>query len=170
MRLAAVLVLALPWLGCRAPSPTHVVLLYVDSLRSDHLGSYGYDRDTSPRIDALAREGTLFERALSSSNWTLPATAALLTGLSDSLHGVQNANRALANGIPTLATKLSNAGFATGAVVGTPLLHPRFGLARGFDDYWSCMSYLDDEFAEFSRKLQQLSKEWEASGLREGQR
>jgi arylsulfatase len=159
MRLAAVLVLALLCSGCRAPSPTHIVLFYVDSLRSDHVGAYGYERNTSPRIDALAREGTLFERALSSSNWTLPATAALLTGLSDSLHGVQNANRALARGIPTLAATLSHAGFATGAVVGSPLLHPRFGLGRGFDDYWSCMSYLDDEFAEFPGTSPELHRE-----------
>jgi arylsulfatase len=133
--------------ACDGGAASHVVLITVDSLRADHLGAYGYERDTSPRMDSLARDGTLFERALSSTNWTLPASAALLTGLSDSLHGVQDANRALAPGIPTLAQTLRGAGFATGAVVSGPLLHPQFGLDRGFDDYLNCMSYLDDDFA-----------------------
>ncbi len=133
--------------ACDGGAASHVLLITVDSLRADHLGAYGYARDTSPRMDALARDGTLFERALSSTNWTLPASAALLTGLADSLHGVQDANRALAPGIPTLAEILRNAGFATGAVVSGPLLHPQFGLNRGFDDYLNCMSYLDDDFA-----------------------
>lgn len=133
--------------ACAGRRPaTHVVLISVDSLRADHLGSYGYAKPTSPRIDQLASQGTLFERALSSTSWTLPAHAALLTGLADSLHGVVNDSLALSPALPTLATALQRAGFATGAVVSGPYLHPRYGLARGFDDYLNCMGFLDDAF------------------------
>jgi arylsulfatase A-like enzyme len=133
--------------GCGAPPPpSHVLLVSIDSLRADHLGCYGYARPTSPRIDALAARGTLVEHAISSTSWTLPAHAALFTGLADALHKVTDPGRALAPGLPTLAGALSRAGFATGAVVSGPYLHPRFGLARGFDQYLNCMSYLDDRF------------------------
>ncbi|MGY8804601.1 MAG: sulfatase-like hydrolase/transferase, partial [bacterium] len=88
---------ALTWTtGCQptadsAPQPQgpppNVLLISIDTLRPDHLGAYGYERATSPRIDRLAAEGALFETAISSSSWTLPAHAALFTGLSDSVHG-----------------------------------------------------------------------------------
>ena len=143
--LAALGTLAL--LSCAGgPRLTHVLLISIDSLRADHLGAYGYARPTSPRIDRLAREGTLFERALSSTSWTLPAHAALFTGLADSRHGVVSDAFALSPQVPTLAASLAQAGFATGAVVSGPYLHPRYGLARGFGDYLNCMGFLDDGF------------------------
>jgi arylsulfatase A-like enzyme len=65
----------------------NIVLISIDSLRAGHLGSYGYPRPTSPSIDRLASEGVLFEVAVSSTSWTLPAHASLFTGLPDSIHG-----------------------------------------------------------------------------------
>jgi arylsulfatase A-like enzyme len=129
-----------------APPPTHVVLVSIDSLRADHLGVYGYGKDTSPRMDALAAEGTLVEHAISSTSWTLPAHSALFTGLADELHKVTDQGRALSPQLPTLAGRLAAAGFDTGAVVSGPFLHPRFGLASGFDDYLNCMGFLDEAF------------------------
>jgi arylsulfatase len=146
---AAAGLVAIAVLTAACPGPrraSHVLLISVDSLRPDHLGSYGYAPPTSPRIDELARQGTLFERALSSTSWTLPAHAALFTGLADSLHGVSSDSLALSPALPTLATALRQAGFATGAVVSGPYLHPRYGLASGFDDYLNCMGFLDDAF------------------------
>ena len=133
--------------GCGAsrPPPT-VLLISIDSLRADHVGAYGYAKPTTPRIDALARSGTLFERALSSTSWTLPAHAALLTGVADSVHGVVDDSKALGPGLPTLAERLKARGFATAAVVSGPYLHPRYGLNRGFDQYLNCMGFLDDAF------------------------
>jgi arylsulfatase len=146
MRSRTLLLLILAAAGCGAPAPEHIVLVSIDSLRADHLGAYGYPRDTSPHIDALARQGVLFERALSSTSWTLPAHAALFTGVSDGVHGVQRADQALGSGLPTLAERLREAGYATGAVVSGPFLDPKFGLHRGFDEYLNCMSFLDDDF------------------------
>ena len=145
-RYASALVAALGLAGCAEAGPTHVLLVSIDSLRADHLGAYGYERPTSPHIDALAREGTLVEQAVSSTSWTLPAHAALFTGLVDDLHKVTDPSRSLAPEVPTLAARLAEAGFATGAVVSGPFLLPRFGLGRGFRDYLNCMSFLDDRF------------------------
>jgi arylsulfatase A-like enzyme len=133
--------------GCaERRSPPLVLVISIDSLRADHVGAYGYPKPTTPRIDALARAGTRFERALSSSSWTLPAHVALLTGVADSVHGVVEESLSLGPGLPTLAERLKARGFATAAVVSGPYLHPRFGLARGFDQYFNCMGFLDDAF------------------------
>lgn len=115
----------------------NVVLISIDSLRADHLGCYGYPRPTSPTIDGLAAEGTLFEVVTSSSSWTLPAHAALFTGLPDSVHGVDRGNRKLRSEMRTLAEALHAAGYRTAGVWSCPLLDPRFGFGQGFDVYVS---------------------------------
>jgi arylsulfatase A-like enzyme len=74
--------------GCSREPQVNVLLISVDTLRADHLGCYGYAKPTSPRIDALAKEGVLFENAFSSTSWTLPAHMTMLTGLPISAHGV----------------------------------------------------------------------------------
>ena len=67
--------------GDAEPARPNVLLISIDTLRADHLGCYGYERATSPRMDALAKEGALFEEAFSPSSWTPPAHMTLLTGL-----------------------------------------------------------------------------------------
>ena len=71
--------------------PTNVVLISIDSLRADHLASYGYKRETSPNIDRLAGEGVLFEQVVAESSWTLPTHHTILTGLGSAVHGVLEA-------------------------------------------------------------------------------
>ena len=66
----------------------NILLIVVDTLRPDHLGCYGYDRPTSPRLDALAAEGLLLESMWSASNFTAPAFTSLFTGLHPHQHGV----------------------------------------------------------------------------------
>jgi arylsulfatase A-like enzyme len=121
----------------------NVVIVSIDTLRPDHLGCYGYSRATSPRIDALAAEGALFENVISSTSWTLPAHAALFTGLGDSAHGCYDTDRALANSRTTLAERLESMGYATAGFFSGPYLHPVFGLAQGFDTYVDCTSYAE---------------------------
>ena len=142
-RWAACLLVGTTLFGCQdrdvedpAPPP-NILLISVDSLRPDHLTSYGYDRPTSPTFDRLAEQGVLFEVATSSSSWTLPAHAALFTGLPDSAHGCERGSDSLPGRYRTLAESLASAGYRTGAVWSGPLLHPSFGLAQGFDDYLS---------------------------------
>ena len=66
--------------------PRAILLISLDTLRADHLGTYGHERFTSPVIDQLAREGVVFEDASSTSPWTLPAHASMLTGLAPIHH------------------------------------------------------------------------------------
>ena len=113
-----------------------VLLVTIDTLRADRLGCYGDTAARTPRLDALAAQGTLFERAFTPAPITLPAHASLFTGLIPPAHGVRgNGAFALAPGKPTLAEALRAHGLATGAFVGGFPLSRRFGLDRGFDHY-----------------------------------
>lgn len=155
LRAAAAAVLLGLWLStsvsCRRPAESPVVagaaarpsvlLISIDMLRPDHLGCYGYGPATSPRIDQLAAEGVLFENAISSTCWTLPAHAALFTGLADSVHGCVDTDRRLAESRRTLAERLGDAGYATVGFFSGPYLHPVFGLGQGFEQYVDCTSY-----------------------------
>ena len=113
----------------------NVLVISIDSLRADHLGTYGYGRDTSPTIDALARAGSVFEHAASQAPWTLPAHASLLTSLHERTHQASDVDRRLDPARPTLASVLRAAGYATRAIVSGAFLQARFGLDSGFEVY-----------------------------------
>ena len=125
----------------RGPARPSVILISIDSLRPDHLGCYGYHRETSPVLDRLAREGTLFETAVSSTSWTLPAHAALFTALPDRVHGCFDDTRWLDRSRFTLAEAFKEAGYKTVGFFAGPFLHPGYGFAQGFDSYHDCTSY-----------------------------
>jgi arylsulfatase len=137
-----------------APARQHgpVVLIIVDALRADHLGTYGYRRrPTAPNIDRWAESGLVYEQAWSASSWTLPSFGSIFTGYLPSAHGAGievESDSALAfrgveghnfvilpESVPTLAAMLRGAGFATAGFVANPFLHPNFGFGRGFDHY-----------------------------------
>jgi arylsulfatase A-like enzyme len=115
--------------------PLNVVIIAVDTLRPDHLGCYGYSRDTSPAIDALAERSALFENAVSQSPWTLPSFGSVFTSLYPSEHGAMSAVSKMRESFPTLATILSDNGYATGAIVNASVLKPEYGINRGFEFY-----------------------------------
>ena len=125
----------------------NVLLISIDSLRFDHLGCYGYERDTSPFIDELATQGVRFENAVSTTSWTLPAHAAMFTGLNDSTHGLVDNGLRLSNDHLTLAELLKSQGYKTAGFFGAPYLHPTFGLGQGFDVYQSCMGEVAEDGA-----------------------
>ena len=117
------------------PAVDNVILISIDSLRADHLGCYGYERNTSPNIDRVAAQGARFRTALSTTSWTLPSHMSMLTSRYVLSHGVIARNDGLPEKIPTLAESLKTAGFATGGVVAAAFLDARYGFARGFDSY-----------------------------------
>jgi arylsulfatase A-like enzyme/tetratricopeptide (TPR) repeat protein len=135
--------------GCRAPGenaaaaraaaaggPLNLLLVTLDTVRSDHLGCYGDAAAETPHLDALARQGLRFARASSPVPLTLPSHTTILTGLLPPHHGTRNNGTApLAAGIPTLATVLAGAGYRTAAFVAAFVLDHRFGLNRGFAVY-----------------------------------
>ena len=117
-------------------APRVVLLVSIDTLRPDHLGLYGYSRFTSPVLDDVARQGIVFEDASSTSPWTLPAHASMLTGLHPVGHGVVSMKTKLGEEVPTLARTLGDAGFRSAAVVNsTWLKRESYGLTRDFERY-----------------------------------
>jgi arylsulfatase A-like enzyme/Tfp pilus assembly protein PilF len=113
-----------------------VVLITIDTLRHDATGFSGAGKVETPTFDRLAAEGRAFPSAHSHAVTTLPSHASLLTGLYPFAHGIRdNAGFVLREDLPTLATILGSAGYATGAFVSAFTLDGRFGLKRGFDLY-----------------------------------
>ncbi len=143
----------------REAAPTerpNVILISIDTIRRDHLSVYGYERETSPNLDAFATDAEIYENAISNSCWTLPSHASMLTGLHTSAHGAhvvtdafEGLSKADSSRIPsfvgaaplhpefvTLTEILRENGYATGAIVGNcTYLYRAFGLNQGFDYY-----------------------------------
>ncbi len=114
----------------------NVVLISLDTLRADRLGSYGGPAINSPSIDALAAESLLFENAWSPATYTLPSHVSIFSGQLPSVHGVQRpANRIDRARTTLLANYLAERGYTTGSFTGGGYLHPNFGFASGFESY-----------------------------------
>ncbi|MEE9263732.1 MAG: sulfatase, partial [Vicinamibacteria bacterium] len=116
------------------PERPSVFLISIDCLRSDHLGSYGYDRDTTPRIDRLAARGVVFENALSTAPETLPSHMSMFTGLYPAFHGASKWRR-LSESTPYLPELLGGSGYEVNGVVTGLYLAQGFGFERGFRVY-----------------------------------
>ena len=113
-----------------------VILITIDTLRADHVGCYGAQTVKTPTLDALARDGVVFERAISQVPLTWPSHAAILTGTYPFQNGVQDfTGQPLAQQFRTVPQVFQKAGYATGAVVSAFVLDRSWGLARGFDFY-----------------------------------
>ena len=114
----------------------NVILISLDTCRADRLACYGYPRPTTPHLDDLASQSTLFTDVLAPVPMTLPSHCTMLTGTNPPYHGVHdNLNNRLTDSNVTLAEILGKYGFVTGAVVSAFVLNSQFGLDQGFDDY-----------------------------------
>jgi arylsulfatase A-like enzyme len=109
-----------------------VVLVVLDTIRADHMGSYGYTRDTSPTFDGLAREGAWFADATAPGTWSLPSHASLFTGRYPSSHGATRSRSALDDRYPTLAQVLAARGYETFCFTANAWISDGVGLTRGF--------------------------------------
>ncbi len=112
----------------------NILIWLVDTLRADHLSTYGYERETSPNLDAFARDAVVFENAYAPAPWTKPSTASLLTGLYPKRH------RAVAyygrlTGRRLLGEYLQDRGYATCAISANPWMDPKWGFGPGFDRF-----------------------------------
>jgi len=126
------------------PDATPVILISCDTLRADHLSVYGYERGTSPFLDAFAAEGVVYENAIVQDAWTLPSHTTMLTGLYPKNHGVDTATSRLSESVVTLAAALGGQGYLTGGFTGTSWwLEGRYGFAHGFDVYSVPSPYRD---------------------------
>ena len=132
-RVLGVVLAALIVTGCsRSVQIDNLVLVTIDTLRADHLGSYGYPRPTSPFLDSLAARGVRFDRAISASSHTAPSHTSIFTSFYPSQHGVLRNGRLLQEGLPTLASILHEAGFDTAGVTSVRFLK---GISAGFDTF-----------------------------------
>src|SRR5437773_2089984 len=126
----------------------NVLLITIDTVRADHIGCYGAKQVQTPTTDSLARDGILFERAISQVPLTWPSHAVILTGTYPFQNGVQDfTGQPLARQLRSVAQAFKQHGYATGAVVSAFVLDRSWGLARGFDFY-------DDAFSpeEFQKR------------------
>jgi len=113
----------------------NIVLVTFESLRADHVRCYGYERDTTPAIDALAAEGIVFDRAYAVTSWTLTSHASMFTGLYPTAHRVIGPRDKLDDSYTTLAELLTQAGYQTAGLVAGPYLRTNFNLNQGFGYY-----------------------------------
>jgi len=123
---------ALP--GAPSGRPPNLVVVSIDTLRADHLSLYGHPRNTSPRLERWAAGAAVLKTAVAPSPWTLPSHVSLFSGLDALAHGV-NYPRPAPGELSFLAEILRRRGYATSAITDGGYLHPRFGLAQGFDRY-----------------------------------
>lgn len=118
-------------------SAPDIILISIDTLRRDHVGLYGYERDTTPNLDTLAEECVVFEEACATAAWTLSSHMTMLTGLYPGQHEVNSAKSALHESFPTLTQRLKERGYHTIGLYRPGWLDPRYGFDRGFDTYVS---------------------------------
>jgi arylsulfatase A-like enzyme/Tfp pilus assembly protein PilF len=147
---SALAVLAAP-ASLRA-ADTNLLLITIDTLRTDRLSCYDPGRGPTPRIDALAANGVLFERAFAHDPETLPSHTNILVGMTPLAHGVsENSKSVVAPEFLTLAELLKSKGYATAAFVSGYPLDSRFGLDQGFDVY-------DDRYPAKARTGERFSE------------
>jgi arylsulfatase A-like enzyme len=144
----------------------NVLIIVMDTVRADHLSALGYERNTSPNLDRLAAQGVLFENAFSTSSWTLPAHASLLTGRFPFEHGAEV--MAYDGRYPTLAEEFRRRGYRTGAFsANTFFFIPQNGFGTGFLHFEGLFSTLTDALIRpfYGRQLVSLYAEASYSDL-----
>jgi arylsulfatase A-like enzyme len=134
----------------------NVLVYVVDALRADHLSSYGYDRETTPNIDALCEDGIRYEQCFSTATWTRPASVSLLTGAYPPTHGVRHREHRFPPDLPRLPQLLSEAGYETVGISTMGNVSTTLGYDVGFDSYHDL--YKDDDIIE-KRKESSTTRE-----------
>ncbi len=128
--------------------PNYLIIIS-DCTRPDKMSCYGYERNTTPNVDEVAKEGTVYTNAYTQGVWTLPTHCSLFTGLYPSEHGLLAANEELDiqldKGIPTLAEQLRELGYVTAGISNNPWVGYLSGMNRGFDFFMESDGTIKDE-------------------------
>ena len=135
------------------PRPgSHLVLISIDTLRADHLSCYGYERETSPNLDALAVSSLLFEDVLACASSTAPSHMSMMTGVLPLVHGIENeVHHSQAPQAPLLAELLRDQGYVTAAFTDGGHVSENEGFDRGFDHF-------DSRYEWFDKKLDRVQQ------------
>lgn len=181
MRFLPVAALLAVGCGARPEAGKSVLLISLDTLRADHTGLGGYERDTTPHLDALAKRSVVFTRAYAQAPETAPSHGSVFTGRYPSTHGLENvgtlepahAEEILAGNyehvqtldpqLPTLAEILVAAGWTAEAVTGGGELLPHLGVGRGFQRYFARRWPVDqavDEGRSTLARLREAGSPW----------
>ena len=124
------------------PQRPNVLILLMDTARAQSFSCYGYERATSPHIDALAEESVLYEQAIATGCWSLPSQLSLLTGLFPSKHGAHELHLSYPHRYPTLPEILRQDGYTTLGISPNSWMSDEFGTTYGFDRYLKLWQYL----------------------------
>jgi arylsulfatase A-like enzyme len=131
--------------GRSADGRPHVIVYCIDTLRADHLGTYGYGRDTTPFIDELAEKAVVFDNATSQAPWTLPSVTSYLTSTFPTTHGVLKIGRHVPDELQTMAETMRAAGYQTVGFVQNAFAGSATGADRGFDVFFDRLRPADAE-------------------------
>ena len=139
-KLLTLTILVILGLGCSLSNSSlpNIIIISIDTLRADHLGCYGYERNTSPTLDSLAEAGTIYTNFQAQAPHTIPAHSTIWTGLSAISHGAgyhNGADYGLDPELPTIATILKENGYITLGMVNVAILNNSMGFASGYDYY-----------------------------------
>lgn len=142
--------------GGSEPRRPDVVMVLADTVRADRLGAYGHPGGLTPTLDAVAREGVLFERVVAQAPWTQPSVASLFSAVYPGVHQVLDYDVAFSGALAgqavrpvldarftTLAEALRSGGYATAAFVANPFVKGEFGFAQGFDHFDASFATID---------------------------
>jgi arylsulfatase A-like enzyme len=145
-----------------APEKRKVLIwISVDTLRADHLGAWGYARETSPAIDRFAREAVVFEDAFSAASWTLPSLTSQFTSRYPSEHGGRTEEQRRDPGQRSIFEVLAEQGFSVLGVTANHFVAPQFGNADGFDTLWETSG----DAGEVTRLALRALDEWDGGHL-----
>lgn len=141
--------------------PNNIILISLDTVRPDHLGCYGYGRNTSPAIDLLAEDSVLFENAYSTTSWTLPGHVSLLTSLNCLNHQVYFPLQKMDTEATTLADILRTRQYYCAAFTGGGYLSETYGFSKGFDSYQEIKLHGDQAIRlDEAERLARLATQW----------
>jgi|GEM_PF-2298705 len=154
-----------------ASPPPNIILISIDALRADYLGSYGRTAGLTPHLNAFAREASKYDSAYAASSWTLPSFGALFSGLPPSQCGLKTPRKEkhdwyvwsarIDDRLPLLAEALQQQGYATGAELANPFFRPARGIHRGFDFYRNeGAKYEPGEQLTLAQNLTQNARAW----------
>ena len=138
-----------------------IILISLDTLRADHLGCYGYDRETSPNLDTLAQESILFTHTYAQSSWTLPSHVSMLFSLNSASHQVYYPDQKIDSSLPSIANFLKREGYLTYAMTSGGYVSSIFGFAKGFDWYDEPLDKSKDPLGQYeAERLYAHTSEW----------
>lgn len=156
-RLVCMLMLVAALGGCGRATRPNVVLIVLDTFRGDRLSCMGYARETTPRMDSIAREGALFTHAYATCFWTLPSHASILTGLHPVQVGATSETLQLPAEANTVGEVLQGAGYRTAGFVCNSWVSGERGFGQGFDEYVEMWRAENQDRSSGARSLEEAT-------------